>query len=494
MDVIAFRELWAQLRPSFLSLEPGHQLLAIDADHPLQEISAEALRPWIQPQLTEGEILFVLRNRSLIADWLPGTPQLEYQELLEITLTELRGCVWTELQTPAEIQRLLRGNPQLETVAMARQAVLQVPHLPLRLEELQIPKPWGYEGWYTGVEQRGVASVVDEQGRTELPYALQLFPESLLGSQRPPLILLKTLNPVAQEVLGDLYLELHAEKWEVYIVTSLDEEAWPDGVGQVRAGLAPDLVESYRQQHGEDWWPAYRQDFAAAIAPYEQLRRQLDTKLDEERQRRGYGLREALSPEQMQELLQTIPADQAQQEVRLRQAAEAFVGSCPVRVGDVVSFPTWQMHSLQHGVRVIEFQTPHYERLIVLFGQKVLTQDHWDTDAALAGMKPEVYQPPQPELIWEENGARCERVVDFPDFEARRWTVPSGQRVPLNSEGEYQLLMGVQGYGQISVQGEISGTVRQEEGWMIPARAKDCWLESRGNEELVCLQALPRAR
>jgi hypothetical protein len=493
MDVIAFREAWGALRSASLSLEPGSWLLHIQDEHPLQkEISAETLSHWIQQEIKESETIFVLRTRSLIAAWLPETPASTYQELLEIQWDNVRGCVWTTIVDPIEIQQQLLGNPQLETIAMVRQAVLQSPHLPMRLQQLRIPKPWGYEGWYTGVEQRGVTCFADEQGATELPYALNLFPESLLAHQESPLILLKTLNPVPKVILGDLYLELHKEKWEVYIVIAIDERAWPDGVGQVRAGLHPELLQTYQQQHGDGWWPAYQKDFRGAIQNYETLRRQLDEHLDQERSRLGYGLNQALSPEEMQELLSTIPEHLQQEEAKLRLAAEAYVGSCPVRVGDVVSFPTWQMHSLQHGVRVIEFQTPHYERMIVMFGQKVLTQDHWNTEEALAGMKPEVYYPPQPELIWQQDGACCERVVDFPDFDAFRLHVPAGQRIRLEGKGNYQLLIGVEGYGQLLVYGEGCGTIRQEDGWMIPAVTDECWLESRGSGDLICLQAIPK--
>ena len=52
--------------------------------------------------------------------------------------------------------------------------------------------------------------------------------------------------------------------------------------------------------------------------------------------------------------------------------------------------------------------------------------------------------------------------------------------------------MGVEGYGLLLVGGESCGTVRHEEGWMIPAVTDDCWLESRGTGDLICLQAIPR--
>jgi len=84
-------------------------------------------------------------------------------------------------------------------------------------------------------------------------------------------------------------------------------------------------------------------------------------------------------------------------------------------------------------------------------------------------------------------------VVDFPDFDAFRLFVPVGQRIKLEGKGNYQLLIGVEGYGQLLVGGESCGTVRHEEGWMIPAVTDDCWLESRGTGDLICLQAIPKS-
>ncbi|MEK9975285.1 MAG: hypothetical protein VW876_17800, partial [Deltaproteobacteria bacterium] len=157
MDVTAFREAWPALRSTSLPLEPNSWLLHIPNEHPLQkEITAETLGRWIQQEIQESETLFVLRTRSLIAEWLPEKPICAYQELLEIQQDNIRGCVWKTMADPIAIQQQLLGNSQLETIAMAHQAVLQSPHLPLKLQELRILKPWGYEGWYTGVEQRGV--------------------------------------------------------------------------------------------------------------------------------------------------------------------------------------------------------------------------------------------------------------------------------------------------------------------------------------------------
>src|SRR5690625_7657891 len=43
-------------------------------------------------------------------------------------------------------------------------------------------------------------------------------------------------SPLPVEVVGDLYFELHEEKREVYVVTSIDPQAWPEGIGAIRYG------------------------------------------------------------------------------------------------------------------------------------------------------------------------------------------------------------------------------------------------------------------
>jgi hypothetical protein len=62
----------------------------------------------------------------------------------------------------------------------------------------------------------------------------------VLADHPESLILLKTLNPVSEDVIGDLYYEMHEKKWEVYVVTEIDQTAWPSGTGIIKAGLHPD--------------------------------------------------------------------------------------------------------------------------------------------------------------------------------------------------------------------------------------------------------------
>jgi hypothetical protein len=89
----------------------------------------------------------------------------------------------------------------------------------------------------------------------------------------------------------------------------------------------------------------------------------------------------------------------------------------PVSVGDVVQVPRLLPHALQHGVRVVEFQTPVYERKILSFGQRVLTQGHWDTEEAVDQM---LLRPPaekSTEILLREEQGQVERVADAPGFE-----------------------------------------------------------------------------
>ena len=111
MDVTAFCEAWPALRSTSFPLEPNSWLLHIPNEHPLQkEITAETLGRWIQQEIQESETLFVLRTRSLIAEWLPEKLICAYQELLEIQQDNIRGCVWK-----TEVEPLQFSNNCLET-------------------------------------------------------------------------------------------------------------------------------------------------------------------------------------------------------------------------------------------------------------------------------------------------------------------------------------------------------------------------------------------
>ena len=83
---------------------------------------------------------------------------------------------------------------------------------PLLLQTVSISKPWGREIWYTGIEERGVSRVTDGLFSAPLSWVLSVAPEHLVANCERQINLLKILDPLAEEVYGDLYFELHEEK------------------------------------------------------------------------------------------------------------------------------------------------------------------------------------------------------------------------------------------------------------------------------------------
>ena len=113
--------------------------------------------------------------------------------------------------------------------------------VPLELLPSCIPKPWGQEIWYTGVEQRGVCRfATGGDGCTPIPWLQAVLPEAAAGVVRATAAVVEdTGSGAAAVITGDLYFELHEQKREVYVVTQVDERAWPDGVGYIRFGFDP---------------------------------------------------------------------------------------------------------------------------------------------------------------------------------------------------------------------------------------------------------------
>lgn len=306
----------------------------------------------------------------------------------------------------------------------------------LPLQPVHIPKPWGQEIWYTGIERRGVAMVGTADRQIPLPWLLAIAPQRILGGAREP-ILLKILDPLPEPVFGDLYFEMHQQKQEVYVVTAIDAQAWPDGRGVIRFGFDAAL----RAQYGDD--ELFLADYVAAVQAYREARVAIDRELDERRAAADIALDAPLPAATLQHWLAQLPDAIRARELELRQAMERFSGMRPLHVGDVVKVPCLLPHSLQHGVRTVEFQTPVYERLILSFAQKVLTQAEWDTEAAVRLLR---MDPPADEpfaLTGEGAGWIEERIVEFDDFEVRRTTLQPGAIRRLDATGTYALLMAV---------------------------------------------------
>lgn len=260
------------------------------------------------------------------------------------------------------------------------------PTQPVRLVPVHIPKPWGQEIWYTGMEERGESFV--RIGDAELPLSEYLAHSAGLLANHAPVLLLKILDPKPQAVAGDLYFEVHEEKQEVYIVTHVDAQAWPGGVGGIRFGMDQDKRKSFRDAH------QFRAAYLEAVQAYEKIRRQIDE----------HGA-----------------TDLQDDEEQARAHMNSFAAVRDLQVGDVVKVPTWTPHSLLHGVRVVEFQTQTYERYIISFAQQVVTQDHWDSSHAISRMH--IDAPAVEQFDQIEPG--IERIATFTDFNV--WRVDFAQ-------------------------------------------------------------------
>ncbi len=322
---------------------------------------------------------------------------------------------------------------------------------PLRLESVAIPKPWGQEIWYTGIEQRGLSRVTDGQYSVPLAWLIAVAPYHLMGAVGQMPNLLKILDPVSEPVYGDLYFELHEQKREVYVVTHVDRQAWQDGIGRIRYGFSRAMRDGFGSDDG------FRIAYREAVMSYREVRRQIDTLIDCLREEAGVPLNEPVSTARAKRWLQRLPADLLEEEQRLREAMNRFTHLKPLQVGDVVKVPLLTPHALQHGVRTIEFQTPVYERKILSFGQKVLTQAEWDTDAAIELMSVHVPQDEALAIIDENSSVRRELVADFEDFEVQRVTLQQGAQWQLDRTQEHAVVIvvsGELGFGDVAVANE----------------------------------------
>ncbi|GIX30524.1 MAG: hypothetical protein KatS3mg124_0996 [Porticoccaceae bacterium] len=370
------------------------------------------------------------------------------------------------------------GRPLAELAAAVASPVVDLA-APWRLGAVEIPKPWGRELWYTGIERRGESTVTDGARAAPLSHLLALGRAQLLGGEADP-VLLKVLDPHPQPVWGDLYFELHREKEEVYFVVGVDRTAWPEGIGAIRCGFDPRL----RRRWADD--ESFRRAYLEAVLAYEVARREIDQRLDERRRCAGIDPAAPVSPALQRQWLEALPAPLRRREARLRRRMEAFTRLWPLDVGSVVRIARRVPHALQHGVRVVEFQTPVYERLILSFSQKVLTQSHWDTAEAVAIMELDADPLPPLELLEDEGGVRREQVAEFRDFAAERWTLEARAAHRLEGDG-YRLVLAAVGAV------EVGGLrLEPEEAALVPCPALPCRVENLGEEKAVCLVASPR--
>lgn len=347
---------------------------------------------------------------------------------------------------------------------------------PLPLDTVEIPKPWGREIWYTGIEARGVSTV----SRTPLPWLIALTDADLLGGADAPL-LLKILDPLADAVYGDLYFEMHDRKVEVYIVTHVDPNAWPDGHGGIRFGFRRAKMAEFESLD------SFRQAYIDAVNAYRDVRATIDAALDEFRRAEGFAPRDVVPVARLEAWRDRIDPELDRRERECREAMDDFTETYRLRVGDVVRVPPHTPHSLQHGVRVIEFQTPHYERYILSFGQKVLTQDDWDTAEAMDRVDWDSQFDIALDSVGSGEGWIAERAADFDEFEVQRIRLDRGASCTIPAD-TYAVAIGVAGTG--SVNGHI---LDAECACLLPAGTNAIVLTASPDTACVMLLALPRS-
>lgn len=393
--------------------------------------------------------------------YLPQSPRLELLALVSVGIScsesiLIEGSIFPF--TPERLSQLhLLPNNSDENSNVLREYCGRhsLPWLvmsdPWVLAPIHIPKPWGQEIWYTGIEARGLSGVMGDTGSLPLPWLLELMSEGVGLPEKSPPLLLKVLDPLPDEVFGDLYFELHEEKQEVYVVTHIDHKAWPEGIGAIQLGFSPQA----RQRFGND--DEFKLAYLNSVKAYERVRCLLDIKLAEKKAAAGIDATQDTTHLQLMQWMNELSQDLEnkkliEREVELRQTMDSFVASHPLTLGDVVTVPKLVPHALQHGVRVVEFQTPVYERKILSFAQKVLTQSHWDTEEALELVELNVAQLQSPELITLTPQLRIERIVNFDDFAVQRIQLEGNYAI----QGDvYSVVMVLQGRLTLNSPGRI---------------------------------------
>ena len=227
----------------------------------------------------------------------------------------------------------------------------------------------------------------------------------------------------------------------------------------MRFGFCPHRLAASNDEAG------FRQSYLRAVSAYRHVREQLDA----------------------------LPAGAAvdpslvEREASLRARMNDFTWLKPLQVGDVIEVPQRLPHALQHGVRVVEFQTPVFERKILSFAQQVHTQAHWDTAEAVGDMR--LLPPPDKavELLSDEDGVKVERVADTPEFEVRRLHLEPGAGFTLAPLDGQAIAIVLQGRG-----GFAGCDLGPEQAAWLPAGWGGAVVVPEGTQRLVFLLALVR--
>ncbi|RLA47602.1 MAG: hypothetical protein DRR06_02110 [Gammaproteobacteria bacterium] len=421
--------------------------------------------------------------------YLPDSPQIQ---LLVVALADdnEHGKIWllvAEANEPvvAAAVNALAGveisQAALTDLARACQVPLVDLSQPLKLEPVSIPKPWGQEIWYTGIEQRGLSLVSDGNYAVPLAWLIGILPGYLTGVGDQPPNLLKILDPLPDPVYGDLYFELHQEKREVYVVTHVDKEAWPDGIGGIRYGFSDEMRKRFDNDR------AFRSAYRDAVKAYRGVRKQVDVLIDGMRKRDGIAPDEPVPALQAKQWHGEVPGELRETEALLREAMDSFTQLMPLQVGDVVKVPLLMPHALQHGVRTVEFQTPAYERKILSFAQKVLTQKSWDTNEAVELMILDPAEAQGLTVLEDGEAVKREQIVSFPDFAVQRITLEKDASWLLPKIESYALVIAVVGTLGFGVR-----KISSEQAVFVPAYCEDIEFRNLSVGPCVVLVSFPR--
>lgn len=449
-------------------------------------VLAETPEQYIRQQLNGFSRAFAL-SYTYEQYYLPDMPVIELLALINVEFDSSGNETWsgsvgalTEFSARDSLEQPSLTKEQLQAYA----SELNWPWLnldsALPLKPISIKKPWGQEIWFTGIEERGLSLVGDDNAASPLPWVLSMAPQRLCDGLHQQINLLKILDPLPEEVFGDLYFELHEEKQEVYVVTHVDSGAWPSGMGGIRFGFSQEVRQEYTTDE------TFKQAFSNAVKAYESIRRVIDAELDKKRKLESIALDAPVMADQTKIWLAELPSELQEQELALRQTMDHFKATKPLQLGDVVKVPCFTPHSLMHGVRTIEFQTPVYERQILCFAQKVLTQDHWDTDKAIGCMNLDKPEDEPLKQLRSANGVTVDEVVDFDDFCVWRIAISEGQSWQL-PEFQYALAIGLNGQPQFS-----QSPLNQEEGILLPTQMSAEVISNDTNSTALFLLALPK--
>ena len=297
-----------------------------------------------------------------------------------------------------------------------------------------VPKPWGREVWYTGIENRGVAHVSDGTRRSLLPWVLSVAPRLLTRSRDQNVMLVKVLEPFSDPLYGNLYYELHPKKQEVYIVTDIDEMAWPDVIGEIKLGVN----QTIRRLHRDD--KAFRRAFIDALRAYQAIRNRIDSHIQVGDRNNKLSLASSLTPKDKRELDRFVPMQLKKTERDLRRRVDMFFDSAHVSAGSVVKVPPYAPHAVQHGVRCLGFQTQHYDRLIFASCQKVLTQKDWDIEEAVATMLIDSDSQHETANSPQATGSPSEPIAVLEELSVCRMEILSGTSRALTNDKDYCVL------------------------------------------------------